>query len=781
MDDSPSVMRTESNQEGSVLKYQTHSLPESQNRNQGVATNAEMSDEMWREQIMLISQNVYKQIRLLQQIIPINCKYTPNALYKEYLLNLEAYLDRVVEDLPSKLPSEGAMDLLVQKGVVCSCCGLLNSPLACETCNCLVAGDTDKNAVENRLNISSGITLKLPDNVRKVNAAVANEDVPAKIEGDFPESTSKGSGSAMYGSGATMKTCKFDSLACVTTDRGDCKDGSSGNSNDPTIEDKQIGKKLAVETQSYCTTAAEPSINPIPCADEHAKVSPSNNPVIGPEGSLPLPSSKRNSSESLDVQHDSSAKKQKMSVLEEGSPKMASEADQTSYRVPCDPLDEPLAWEEIERIEKFNMLSKKKYSYSSSSGVMLHEPLLPVGSVCMTSSTQHQYLDGGPSMLQSSQPGLSSGYQSILRDRNAKTFHGGSRTVNFAYPLASQVMLSNIHDLHLSNYSSSQAANPHARTSSVSRLNAGFAGYGHDRSSPYQGSSFQSTYTGHNSSYNMFGQQTFQSSQSAGRYNSCQHDDEIVGGSDDFVVPPFPDFMIRSPHVRATPQYHQNSYGQQQRAFRELGADPNALKNYIIEPNLPYRIYNFDVVMLPVREDHFWIVVVANFMQQQFEIYCPYYDATAAENIAMNVIDNFKKAYTTAYYSERYNIYNFQIMPAQIVSDNVNENDSGPHAMKVILQHSGGFQHKIRENDIIKLREQLAFYMLAFQEAGRDKARFVMDSGEASKKLKVEEAVDLRKNAFISVLTISRITREMLGIDVGSVDTIAEPTIGQSN
>ncbi|KAM0924437.1 hypothetical protein ACQ4PT_004858 [Festuca glaucescens] len=291
-----------------------------------------------------------------------------------------------------------------------------------------VAGDTDKNEVEDRLNISSGIPLKLHDNVRKVDAAVANEDVLGKIESDFPESTSKGSGSAAYCSGATMKTCKLDSLACVTTDRGDCKDGSSSNSNDPTVEIKQIGKKLAVETQSYCTTVAEPSINPIPSVVEHAKVSPSNNPVIGPEGSLPLPSSKRNSSESLGVQHD-------------------------------------------------------------------------------------------------------------------------------------------------------------------------------------------------------------------------------------------------------------------------------------------------------------W-------------------------------------------------------------------NDSRPQAMKVILQHSGGFQHKIRENDVIKLREKLAFYMLAFQEAGRDKARFVMDSGEASKKPKVEEAVDLgeaskkpkveeavdlSKNAFKPVLAISRITREMLGIYVGRVDTIAEATIGKSN
>jgi hypothetical protein len=113
--DSPSVVRTESNQEGSVLKYQTYSLPKSQNRNQGIATNAEMCDDMWREQIMPISQNVYKQIRLLQQLIPINCKYTPNALYKEYLLNLEAYVDRVVEDLPSILPSEGALDLLARR------------------------------------------------------------------------------------------------------------------------------------------------------------------------------------------------------------------------------------------------------------------------------------------------------------------------------------------------------------------------------------------------------------------------------------------------------------------------------------------------------------------------------------------------------------------------------------------------------------------------------------------------------------------------------------------
>ncbi|KAM0824834.1 hypothetical protein ACQ4PT_069943 [Festuca glaucescens] len=845
--DSPSVVRTESNQEGSVLKDQTYSLPESQNRNQGLATNAEMCDDMWREQIMPISQNVYKQIRLLQQLIPINCKYMPNALYKEYLLNLEAYLDRVMEDLPSKLPTKGALDLLVQKGVVCSCCGLLNSPLACETCNCSVAGDTDKNALDERLNMSSGTPLKVHDNVREVDAAVANEGVLGKTEGDFPESTSKGSGSAACCSGATTKTCKVDSLACVTADRVDCKDGSSGNSNDPTVE--QIGKKLADETQSYCTTAAEPSINPIAFADEHAKVSTSNNPVIGPEGSLPLPSSKRNSSESLGFQHDSSAKKQKMSILEEGSSKMASEADQTSCRVPCDPLDEPSAWEEIEKIEKLKMLSKKKFSYSSSSDVLLPEHLVPAGSVCMTSSGQHQYLDGGPGMLQSSQPGLPSGYQGILRDRNAKTFHGGPRSVNFADPPASQVMISNNHGLHLSNSSSSQAVNPPARTISVSGLSTGFAGYGHDRSIPYEGSSFQSSYnTRHNSSYNTLGQQTFQSSQSAGQYNSGQHDDEDVGGNVDFVVPPFPEFMIRSPHVRATPQYHQNSYGQQQVRFNtslSQGTD-NRGSTTGLSQSQPLHHGNhrpFLSIRDSTQAEIDMMEWVRKYLPTQFAR-SPRIVETRGRwathrNFGLSmqpggyVHDYVMNVFAATVMEEQYDNSVFlnqrrpQCLKYIMYSESVD--DSGPQAMKVILQHCGGFQHKIRENDVIKLREQLAFYMIAFQEAARYKARFLMDSGEASKRPKVEEAVDLGEaskkpkvedavdlgeaskkpkveeavdlgeaskkpkvedavdipmflqNVYTPALDISRITMGMLGIDVGRVDTIAEATFGKSS
>jgi hypothetical protein len=163
----------------------------------------------------------------------------------------------------------------------------------------------------------------------KVNEKVrqADEAVLGKIEVAFPDSTSKGSGSAACCSGSTTKPCKVDSLACVTADGVECKDGSSGNSNDPTVEVKETGNKLGVGTHSHCTTGAEPPINPTAFADEHAKVSTSNNTVTGREDSLPLPSSKRNSSQSLGFQHESSAKKQKMSVLEESSSKVASEAD----------------------------------------------------------------------------------------------------------------------------------------------------------------------------------------------------------------------------------------------------------------------------------------------------------------------------------------------------------------------------------------------------------------------------------------------------------------------
>ena len=97
---------------------------------------------------------------------------------------------------------------------------------------------------------------------------------------------------------------------------------------------------------------------------------------------------------------------------------------------------------------------------------------------------------------------------------------------------------------------------------------------------------------------------------------------------------------------------------------------------YVPFPNLRISLYLFFYlcqVMLLVRENQFWIVVLANFMQQRFEVFCTYYDTTEAESISRIVIDNFKKAYTARYNIHRYNINKFQLLPAQIVSDNVNE------------------------------------------------------------------------------------------------------------
>jgi len=76
---------------------------------------------------------------------------------------------------------------------------------------------------------------------------------------------------------------------------------------------------------------------------------------------------------------------------------------------------------------------------------------------------------------------------------------------------------------------------------------------------------------------------------------------------------------------------------------------------------------------MPIKENNFWIVVVANFLQRRFETYCPYYDATGVECIGRELIENFKRAYTAGYRREPFNIYNFEVMPVQVVTENSNE------------------------------------------------------------------------------------------------------------
>jgi len=87
---------------------------------------------------------------------------------------------------------------------------------------------------------------------------------------------------------------------------------------------------------------------------------------------------------------------------------------------------------------------------------------------------------------------------------------------------------------------------------------------------------------------------------------------------------------------------------------------------------LNFNLFSFQV-FIPVIEHHFWILVVANFNRQCFETYCPYYDGTAAAEMARVVITNFQLAYHEVYHSWPFSIYGMKIEPVQIVSDNSNE------------------------------------------------------------------------------------------------------------
>ena len=85
------------------------------------------SDGKLEDRIIPLSQTVHEQIRLLQEVIKVDCEYSPNVLYIEFLQNLKNYLDRVVDVLPDTLPFQSAMD-------ECIDCAELNTPRVCDSC-----------------------------------------------------------------------------------------------------------------------------------------------------------------------------------------------------------------------------------------------------------------------------------------------------------------------------------------------------------------------------------------------------------------------------------------------------------------------------------------------------------------------------------------------------------------------------------------------------------------------------------------------------------------------
>ena len=159
---------------------------------------------IWEDLIIPLSQNVYKQIKLLQEIIPIDCKYSPNALYKEFLLNLESYLDRVSESLRCKLPFEPTLDTLKAKGVVCINCEGLNNPRYCDSCNVLedikdekmVGTSTDKSQ-------NQDIENNVPSNEDKLNLAFSSSPAGLSSGLNFAGNTS----TVIHGS-KTVSTAK---------------------------------------------------------------------------------------------------------------------------------------------------------------------------------------------------------------------------------------------------------------------------------------------------------------------------------------------------------------------------------------------------------------------------------------------------------------------------------------------------------------------------------------------------------------------------------------------
>ena len=76
---------------------------------------------------------------------------------------------------------------------------------------------------------------------------------------------------------------------------------------------------------------------------------------------------------------------------------------------------------------------------------------------------------------------------------------------------------------------------------------------------------------------------------------------------------------------------------------------------------------------IPVIEEKFWVLIVANFQRQCFETYCPYNNAQDVDRIAGVVIANFKRAHHGAYHSHPFSAHNMQIKPVQIVTDDSNE------------------------------------------------------------------------------------------------------------
>ena len=412
------------------------------------------SPEIWEDQIIPLSQNVYKQIKLLQEIIPIDCKYSPNALYKEYLMNLERYLDRVSESLPHTIPFESTLNCLKGRGVVCINCEGLNSPRYCDSCS------VPEDKKDERI---AGTSTEMSQRQDIENNVLSNEDNHDLTCSSSPAMLSRGlnfagnTSSVIHGS-KTVSTAT-EGLSLTYRVRAKCSSHADqmkqSSANDKDVHDLATHSDAVMQLKGdpdRCDSQLQGTIyaGSVPAGgmsnQSQVAVETPAVPIIESSNISPVHRSaclsdmKRSFSEPLDcgppLVDGVSAKKLK---VDETRNKMY-ETGPSSWDGDDNVLDDPSAWDFVDKVADERQVSRLHTGGASSSTFPLTQPSssLPIKEVVC--NVRHNCPHSTNSSLHSSShPESSYRCPSILRSRDSRPISGTSRTVNFTDPPVSHM------------------------------------------------------------------------------------------------------------------------------------------------------------------------------------------------------------------------------------------------------------------------------------------------------------------------------------------------------
>jgi len=83
----------------------------------------------------------------------------------------------------------------------------------------------------------------------------------------------------------------------------------------------------------------------------------------------------------------------------------------------------------------------------------------------------------------------------------------------------------------------------------------------------------------------------------------------------------------------------------------------NEISSCLAEKGIGFRLHNADLVLIPLRKNSYWYLVVANFRDHRFEVICPFKDIDFVKYDS-DVISNFKKVFKAVHpRSTRVHIY----------------------------------------------------------------------------------------------------------------------------